>query len=487
MGKGGRPPAPHGKHPALPGKGGDPEAAAPRPPKAAGRLAQIWKRVDTFWLGIGLSLALGLGLGLLAFVVQTREHRLTTRKQQVASELAALAEALRTHPSLPFHPDPAYLKLLTDLARTRSTLDSLTASEAPPDADRQAVLESELADLMDAYAKAQATAQAESTLKDLQRAFQRAATELEHLRQASHLPPAAWGGELTEACTAAGLQPAALTGFEARLARVKEAHQHFQEALGIALLDAQQLRQPGYEGVSFVPDPKRTTVIGGGWAATGFGTDGHAPGGVVAFALEGTTLVHRLLNAGTWKSLARVETTSHGQLRYVVDAAMLQRSEHGSDHAEAVLKAARAFEEAWRALNPMAQVPTFTKAPQKTFDDIFVQLESDLNAGTPDGKPDLDLWPSEGEIATVKGYFGDQDDLVLLRFPQGGTTRLQVLAREGFVYTNACALEDGHLVVLPGGVLLRLAEAQVPAAGGPRTFKVIQVLDRPRAKRMPSP
>ncbi len=481
----GPPPKPKGKARPVPAEKGDPDAPAAKP--TPGRLSRIWKQVDKFWLGIGLSLALGAGLGLFALVVQTRDTRLTHRKQQVATQVGTLAATLRTHAALPFHPDPAYLNVLTDLARTRSALTWLEASEGAPDADRQAILESELAECMGAYAQARKTARCEPALAALQQAFQRSTAELARLREASHLDPMAWERELSEACQAVGLQPSSLLGHEARLKQVKVAAQILEEALGIALLEAQQLRQPGYEMVSFMPDPKRTTVIGGGWAATGFGADGHAPGGTVAFSVEGTSLVHRLLNVGTWRSLARVETSTQGHLRYVVDTATFQASEQASRHAEAVFQAVQNLEDAWKALNPMAPGLTFTQAPQKTFDDIFVQLEADLNAGTPDGKPDLDLWPSAGEIATVKGFFGESDDLVLLRFPVKGVVRLQVLARAGFVYTNACALDEGQLAVLPGGVLLRLVEVQVPATAGHSTFKVIQRPERPQAQRMPSP
>ncbi len=457
----------------------------PEPAKRA-NTARSWMRVNAFWIGTGLCLFLGLGLAVLAFVVQGREKRGFDRKTQVEAELAALAAALQKHPSPPFRPDRAYLNLLAGLARIRGALAWQGAGEGNPDTDRQNFLEGELADLMRAYGQGRPAARDEAALAELRAAFRRAAAELERVRQASGLQDPHWIEELTQACAAVGLHPSVLVGFEARLGRVEEASQRLEEALGIALLDAQRLQRPGFEVVSFLPDAKRTTVAGGGWEASGFGQDARVPGRIVAFSMEGAALVHRLLNAGTWRSLARVDRTPHGQFRYTVDTATYQLSEHGSRHAEEALAAARALEGAWSALNPKASGLAFARVERKAFDDIFVELEPDAEAGTPDGKPDLDLWPTEGEIATVKDYFGPKGDLVVLRFPFAGAVRLQVLAREGLPYTNAGAMDDGQLVVLPGGLWLRPGEVRVPAFAGPQAFKIIQVMGRPRAKQMPT-
>ncbi|MBI3129934.1 MAG: hypothetical protein HYZ13_01115 [Acidobacteria bacterium] len=475
------PPTPRGLPEAGPGDRPSPK------PSFRKALARSWRRVDKFWLGTGLCLFLGLGLGLFAFVAQARQKRLFERQSALETEVAALASGLRKHASLPFRPSRAYLKLLGELARTRQALDWLANGEGNPDADRQSFLEGELAELMGAYGRERPAARDEAGLEALRATFLRATTGLEHAHKASGLPAAVWAAELTQALAAVGLRPEVLTGFEARLASVKTAAQGLEEALGIAFLDARHLQQPGCEMVAFRPDPKRITVNGGGWEASGIGQEEALPRRTLSYSVEGTALVHRLLNVGTWRSLAHLESTPQGRIHCTIDTLTVRVSEHGSRDAEAVPVAARQLEQAWKALNPLAVELVFAQAERKAFDDIMVQLEPDLKAGTPDGKPDLDLWPTEGEIASLKDYFGEKDDLVVLRFPHEGGFRLQVLARAGFTYTDAGLLEDGHLIVLPGGMLLRLGEQRVPGPTGPRAFKAIQVLERPRATRLPSP
>lgn len=469
-----------------PPEGGSGDRPSPKPTLRKA-FARSWKRVDKFWLGTGLCLFLGLGMGLLAFVVQARQKRVFERQSAIEAEVAALADGLRKHASLPFRPSRSYLKLLGELARTRQALDWLATGEGNPNADRQSFLEGELAELMRAYGRERPTARDEAALEALRATFLRATAGFERAHQASGLPAPVWTTELTQALAAVGLRPEVLTGFEARLSAVKEAAQGLEEALGIAFLDAQHIQQPGYQMVAFRHDSKRITVNGGGWEASGIGQEESHPRRTLSYSVEGTALVHRLLNVGTWRSLAHVESTPQGRIHCTIDTATVRVSEHGSRDAEAVPAAARKLERAWKALNPLAVELVFAKAERKAFDDIMVQLEADLKAGTPDGKPDLDLWPTEGEIASLTDYFGEKDDLVVLRFPHEGGFRLQVLARAGFTYTDAGLLEDGHLIVLPGGTLLRLGELRVPAPTGPRAFKVIQVLERPRATRMPSP
>lgn len=467
-----------------PPEGGSSERPSPKPTLRK-TLARSWKRVDKFWLGTGLCLFLGLGLGLFAFVVQARQKRVFERHSALETEVAALASGLRKHATLPFRPSQSYLKLLAELAWTRQALGWLATGEGNPDADRQSFLEGELAELLGAYGRERPAARDEAALEALRATFLRATTGLERAQQASGLPAAAWTEELTQAFAAVGLRPEVLADFEARLSAVKAAAQGLEEALGIALLDARLLQRPGCEMVAFRPDPKRITVNGGGWAASGSGEEENLPRRPLSFSLEGTALVHRLLNVGTWRSLAHVATTPQGRIHYTIDSATVRASEQGSRDAEAVPAAARKLERAWKALNPMAVELVFGKAERKTFDDIMVQLEPDLKAGTPDGKPDLDLWPTEGEIASLKNYFGEKDDLVVLRFPHEGGYWLQVLARAGFTYTDAGLMEDGHLIVLPGATLLRLGELRVPAPTAPQAIKAIRMLERPRAEKVP--
>ncbi len=455
-------------------------------PKKGGRRIPWWKRPWVFWAAIGLCLSLGLGLALLAYVTQSREAT-SDRKAHLEAELRTLATSLQQHAELPFRPSRGYLRTLTSLARTRLALEWLQTGEGDPDADRQSLLEGELADLLRAYTQERPAAREEAALEDLRRALRGAADHLQHLREASGLPEPAWAAELGEACAAAGVPPEVLVDVDAKLNRVREATQTLEEALGIALLDTQRLQQPGYEVVSFQPDPQRITLIGEGWAATGQGTDARTPGRRVAFTVEGTALVHHLLNVGTWTSLARVEKGPHGSVRYVVDTATQHLEARGPEHARAVPAAARGLEAAWKALNPKAALPTFTKVQRKAFEDIFVELEPDAGAGTPDGKPDLDLWPTEGEIATVKDYFGPKDDLVVLRYSLAGEVRLQVLAHAGLPYTLAGAMAEGQLAVLPGATLLWITELRVPAGAETQGYEAVQIMERPRARKTMAP
>ncbi|HJW32988.1 MAG TPA: hypothetical protein VJ505_06435 [Holophagaceae bacterium] len=435
-----------------------------------------------FWAATGLCLSLGLGLALLAFVTQSREAT-SERRAHLDAELRTLAASLHQHAELPFRPSRRYLQTLVNLARVRLALEWMQTGERDPDADRQSLLEGELADLMRAYAEERPVARAEAAMEDLRGAVHRAADHLKRLREGSGLADPAWAAEVAEAGAAVGVPPEVLEAFDARLKHVREATQALEDALGIALLDTQRLQQPGYEMVSFQPDPQRITLIGEGWAATGLGTDTQTPGRRVAFTVEGTALVHRLLNVGTWKSLARVEKGPHESVRYVVDTAAHHLETQGPEHARAVPAAARKLEAAWKALNPAAALPTFAKVQRKAFEDIFVELEPDIGAGTPDGKPDLDLWPTEGEIATVKDYFGPKDDLVLLRFTQENALRVQVLARAGLPYTNAGTAEEGQWAALPGATLLWVAPIRIPAGAEFRAFEAIQLIERPRAAR----
>ncbi len=451
-------------------------------PKKGGRRLPWWKRPWAFWAAIGLCLSVGLGLALLALVTQSREAT-SERKAHLHAELRTLATSLHQHAELPFRPSRKYLQILTDLARIRLALEWLQTGEGDPDADRQSLLEGELADLMEAYSRERPATREEAALEDLRRALGNATDHLQRLREASGLSAPSWAAELAEACAAAGLPPEVLENCDARLDRVRVATQALEEALGTALLDTQRLQQPGYEVVSFQPDPQRITLIGEGWAATGLGTDTRTPGRRVAFTAEGTALVHRFLNGGTWKGLARMEKGPLGSVRYVVDTATHHLEARASQHARAVPAAARRLEAAWRSLNPKAAALTFAKVPRKAFEDIFVELEPDAGTGTPDGKPDLDLWPTEGEIATVKDYFGSKDDLVVLRFQQKAALRVQVLARAGLPYTNAGTAEEGQWAALPGATLLWVADVRVPAGAGYQIYETIQVLERPQARK----
>lgn len=477
-----------GKHtteaPGHPGPGRSPDPKPAAKPKQGGRRLPWWKRPWAFWAAIGLCLSLGLGLALLAFVAQSREAT-SERKAHLDAELRTLATSLHQHAALPFRPSRTYLQTLTNLARIRLALEWLHSGEGNPDADRQSLLEGELADLMGAYSRERPAAWEEASLEELRRTLDRTTERLNRLRETSGLPEPAWVAELAEACAAVGVLPEVLEDRDARFNRVREATQALEEALGIALLDAQRLRQPGTAVVSFQPDPQRITLIGEGWAATGLGADTRSPGRRVAFTVEGTALVHRLLNVGTWKSLARVDPGPHGQVRYTVDTATHLLEERGAQHARAVPAAARRLEEAWTALNPKAAVLTFAKVPRKAFEDIFVELEPDAGEDTPDGKPDLDLWPTEGELATVKDYFGPKDDLVLLRFLHEGAPRVQVLARAGLPYTNAGLAAEDQWAALPGTTLLRVAPVRIPSGTEFQAFEAIQLIERPRAARRP--
>lgn len=461
------------------------EAEAPPAKPAPSRLRGWLKRVDPFKAGVGLAFGLGLTLGLTAWGVQASRTRTAARHARLDQTLQALATALKAHPEPPFRPTAPYLELLRELTATRSALGQLDPGEGHPDADRQSFLEGELAERLQALEGLRGAVRDPRILADLRRAFAAAAENLAALRKASSLEAAAWEAEVARACAAEGLPPQVLQGAGARLDRVAAACQALEEALGLALLDARILSEPGLEVVSFLPQPDRTQVGAAGWTATGLGHDGRDPGRKVAFALEGSSLVHRLLNAGTWASLARVETGPQGSRRYAVDGACLWVTDQGAEDALGALKAAQALAAAWREANPLGTAPAFTPAPRKTFEDIYTDVEPDPALGTPDGRPDVDHWPTQGEVATLKGAFGPQEDLVLIRHRVGDTPHLWVLAREGVTYTSGGDTPLDRIALLPGGLRLRLEAVEVPAVVGRQSFPVLRVLGRPRVQPRP--
>lgn len=484
----------------APGKGPKPaahpapkrreEAPPPPPPTLAQRVA-AWLPTHlaaagrAFWVGVGLCLALGLGLGLWAWRSQVRARRAVLFQASVNGVAEALAAQLRTRSDLPFQPTRSHLALLGEQARLRRALALLAAGEENPDADRQTQLEGRVAEGMPELARAREAARAGGTLADLRAAYGRAQADLETLHRAGSQPEAAWKAEVAQALARVQLPPETLEQVPERLAKVEAALAALEEALGAALADARLLAEPGLEVVSFLPAPGRTHVIGDGWGATGAGMDGRVPGRTITFALEGRSLVHRLLNAGTWSGLARVE--AHGSSRhYRVDTETDRLTEAAAGEAQRVLEAGRALAAAWRALNPFHAGPPFAPAPRKAFDDLLVDLERDLAFGTPEGLPDPEQWPTEGEIAKVKDGFGPGVDLVLLRFRRGGELRVQVLALEGLAYTSGPTVAADRLLVLPGGVLLALLERGIPAPVGEQAFPRIEVLERPRVQRRPS-
>jgi hypothetical protein len=456
------------------------------PSKAAGRKRTAFLRgLDPFKVGVGLALGLGLTLGLTAWGVQTHRAKLADRHARLDETLRALATALKAHPDPPFRPTLAYLARLRDLAATRSALGHLDPGEGHPDADRQTLLEGELAEILGDLDRLRAAGRDPRVLKDLRRAYGTALADLGALRQRSSLEPPAWEAELARACAAEGLPPSALQDPGPRLDRVDALAQELEELLGQALMEAKVLEQPGLEVVSFLPVPDRTILSAGGWQASGVGHDGRDPGRMITFSLEGTSLVHRLLNAGTWASLAKVGPGPQGGRRYSVDAACLRITEQGARRATRVIELAQALAQAWKAANPLAPAPTFTAVPRKTFEDIYTDVEPDAALGTPDGKPDLDHWPTAGELATVKAAFGPGEDLVLLRHTVAKVPHLWVLAREGVTYTSGGDGPADRLALLPGGLMLRLAEVEVPAVVGTQAFTVVHVLGRPRVVKRP--
>lgn len=445
-----------------------------RPPRASGR---------AFWVGIALCGALGLGLGLLAWVTQVRRGRAAHRQATVAGEVAALAAALRGRAELPFRPTPAFLDTLADLARLRRTLAQRVAGEEDPDADRQTFLEGQLADRLREHRRELPEVRAEARLADLRRAFREAREGLGGSPAGAGEP--GWRAELDRALAGAGLPADALDRFPERFERVARAAEALEEALGLALEDARALRAPDLAQVAFLPIPERTRLVGDGWGARGAGLDGRVPGRGVTFTLEGRTLVHRLLNAGTWSSLARVEGPS-GAPHYRVDLATARLGEAAGVDAAHLVEAVRELEAAWGALNPWYAPPAFRWAEGKAFDDLLTDLERDPAFGTPDGLPDPDLWPSAGEIARVKDGFGVGDDLVLLRFQEGGAAWCQVLAQEGFTYTCGPRVPTDALLVLPG-LLLGRTEWRVPGPVGTQALVAWEPVARPRVARKPGP
>ncbi len=473
----------HAHPPKAPSHPEAPEAPAPK--AARRRLPAFLRGLDPFKVGVGLALGLGLTLGLTAWVVQTRRANVAHRHARLDQTLKALATTLKAHPDPPFRPTPAYLARLQDLASLRSALGHLDPGEGHPDADRQSILESELAEVHGDLERLRASARDPRILDALRSAYASARADLAALKKASALDPPAWDAELARACAAEGLAPSLLQASDARLDRVEATARELEEVLGLALMEAKVLEQPGLEVVSFLPMSDRTVVSAGGWQASGLGHDGREPGRMVAFALEGTSLVHRLLNIGTWASLAKVESGPQGNRRYSVDAACLRITEQGTRRAQRVIELAQALATSWTEANPLAPAPTFTPVPRKTFEDIYTDVEADAALGTPDGKPDLDHWPTAGELATVKAAFGPREDLVLLRHTVAKVPHLWILAREGVTYTSGGDGPADRLALLPGGLMLRLGEVEVPAVVGTQAFAVVQVLGRPRVVKRP--
>lgn len=456
------------------------------PTKAAPpKLTRFLRGLDPFRVGVGLALGLGLSLGLTAWAVQARRAKVARRHARLDQTLHALAAAMKQHPDPPFRPTPAYLDRLRDLATTRSALGHLDPGEGHPDADRQSILESELAQIHGDLNRLKPTVRDPRVLPDLRRAYESTLADLGALKQASGLAPLAWEVELARACAVEGLLPSALSDPTNRLNRVETLAQELEDLLGQALMEAKVLEEPGLEVVSFLPVPDRTVLTAGGWQATGLGHDGREPGRMIPFALEGTSLVHRLLNAGTWTSLARVEATPPAGRRYGVDAACLRISEQGTRHAQRVMELAQALARAWGEANPLAPTLAFKPIPRKAFEDIYTDVEADAALGTPDGKPDLDHWPIAGDLATLKAAFGPGEDLVLLRHTVGQAPHLWILAREGVTYTSGGDGPADRLALLPGGLMLRLAEVEVPAMVGTQAFTVVRVMGRPRVLKRP--
>ncbi len=479
-------PPPHAK-PARPREAHhDPEAPPPEAPTARPWLLRLKAHPQgLFWLGVGLCALVGAGLGGVAWAARARQRQEQLRQAGMAGEIASLVASLKAHRDLPFRPGEGALRSLAERSRIRRALALLAAGEENPDADRQAFLEGALAERMRELDQARAGMRGEVDLRELKRDFAEAQRHLEALREVLGRSEATWWAEVGAAFQAAGLPADVLSAAPDRLKAVEAALPPLEEALALALEDTTALQDPTLEVVSFLPDPKRTRLVGDGWGATGPALDGREPGRAVSFTVEGRSLVHRLLNAGTWAGLARVEGDRAGHRHYHLETRTARLGEAASQDTAAALEALARLESAWAALNPLHAGLRFVPASPKACQDILADLEPDLARGTPDGRPDPETWPPSGELAEVKDHFGPGEDLVLLRERQGGAWRCRVLVREGSTYVGGEVVDAERLRVLPGGLLLLQVTREVPAVMGRQPLEGLQVMARPRVKQRP--